>query len=266
MKRFVLACGGIIALMIGALPAAAAASTSTDVQYTSMALRAPSFREVSSNWAGYDVDVHGKKYKSVSASWVQPGLRSGRPVVGGPVPTGTATAETSYWVGLDGDGSSTVEQLGTDYSHFGKHIVSDAWVEMVPGPSLYILGSNGKLAPVHPGDHISASISYLGGNKFAMYLRDATRHWYFSDVLSAGYPGRVRANLASAEVISEAPINSSTGSVVPLVPFRRITFTNAHGLGSHPDQTIQENQAGKILQSVSPIGRGRFTVTYRASA
>src|SRR4051794_32080572 len=54
----------------------------------------------SSNWSGYAVT--GGTYTSVSASWTEPSVSC------------SGTAYSSFWVGLDGDTSSTVEQTGTD--------------------------------------------------------------------------------------------------------------------------------------------------------
>ena len=53
------------------------------------------------NWAGYDAT--GRRFVSVRATWLQPPLQA--------VPS--ALTYASFWVGLDGDGSSTVEQTGT---------------------------------------------------------------------------------------------------------------------------------------------------------
>src|SRR5207302_1802466 len=57
-------------------------------------------QSTSSNWSGYSA-VHGR-YTSVSANWKQPSASCT-----------SATTYSSFWVGLDGDGSNTVEQTGT---------------------------------------------------------------------------------------------------------------------------------------------------------
>ena len=56
----------------------------------------------SGNWAGYD--AIGGGFHSVTASWTQPSV----------LPINSENAASSYWVGLDGDGSSSVEQCGTE--------------------------------------------------------------------------------------------------------------------------------------------------------
>jgi hypothetical protein len=56
----------------------------------------------STNWSGYAVT--GGRYTSVSASWTQPAVNC----------SVTPTGWSSFWVGLDGDTSNTVEQTGTE--------------------------------------------------------------------------------------------------------------------------------------------------------
>ena len=79
----------------------------------------------SSNWSGYaDTD---DTYTSVSPSWTQPAVNCARAAVAGAslggllggrtalqLLLGRAGSASSFWVGLDGYTSSSVEQLGTD--------------------------------------------------------------------------------------------------------------------------------------------------------
>jgi hypothetical protein len=81
----------------------------------------------STNWSGYATD--SGTYTSVSANWVQP--------------TGTCTSATrysSFWVGLDGYSSSTVEQDGTDTDCVNGKPQYYGWYETYPNPS-YNFGS-----------------------------------------------------------------------------------------------------------------------------
>ena len=57
----------------------------------------------SSNWSGYDDSTDGP-FTSVTATWVQPPVR----------PAGATFTDAAFWVGLDGDNSDTVEQIGTE--------------------------------------------------------------------------------------------------------------------------------------------------------
>src|SRR5919201_2134554 len=74
----------------------------------------------SSNWSGYAVT--GGRYSSVSASWTQPTVNC----------SVTPTGWSSFWVGLDGDTSNTVEQTGTEADCSSGRPVYSAWFEMYP--------------------------------------------------------------------------------------------------------------------------------------
>src|SRR5690348_16708749 len=84
------------------------------------------------NWSGYA--AHSATYKSVSASWVEPTAHC---------PGGSQFS--SFWVGLDGFSSGTVEQTGSEVDCRGGTPTYFGWYEMYPAfPVNY---SN----PVHPG-------------------------------------------------------------------------------------------------------------------
>src|ERR1700720_4777815 len=93
----------------------------------------------STNWSGYAAD--SGTYTSVSASWVEPaGICT------------SATRYSSFWVGLDGYSSSSVEQTGTDTDCVNGHAQYYGWYETYPNPS-YSFGST-----VEPGDTMNASV------------------------------------------------------------------------------------------------------------
>ena len=123
----------------------------------------------STNWSGYAAD--SGTYTSVSASWVQP--------------TGTCSSRTdqysSFWVGLDGYSSDSVEQDGTDTDCVNGKPQYYGWYETYPNPS-YSFGST-----VEPGDTITASVTYEGSNEFKLTLADTTRGW--RPVPPRPYPG-----------------------------------------------------------------------------
>ena len=113
--------------------------------------RVPSHLASSTNWSGYAAanKLSSPKKGSVTAvsgTWI--------------VPTLSPTFDDTYsslWVGIDGYGSSTVEQIGTEHD-FSDGVQSDyAWFEMYPGASYLINGF-----PLSPGDVISASVVYNG--------------------------------------------------------------------------------------------------------
>jgi hypothetical protein len=155
----------------------------------------------SSNWAGWDNT--GSTYTSVSANWVQPAVTCAR----------RETSYSSFWVGLDGDGSNSVEQTGSEADCSRGTPTYYSWYEFYPAyPVNY---SN----TVRPGDHFSASVTYSAG-KYTLVLTDSTQNW--SHTTTGTAPSGLNA---SAEVIAEAP--SSNRGVLPLANFGTVSFTNA---------------------------------------
>ena len=198
----------------------------------------------STNWSGYDVT--GGKYTTVSASWVEPTVSC------------TATAYSSFWVGIDGDTSSTVEQTGTDADCNGKTPVYYGWYEMYPKYPVNFANA------VAPGDHFTASVTTDGRGSFTLVLRDVTKGW--SQTVNAKLRS---AKLASAEVIAEAP--SSSSGVLPLANFGSVSFTGSTVNGavltsSTPGIDPITMQSGSTVKAQpSGISNGSFSVTWKHS-
>ncbi|MFD7453898.1 G1 family glutamic endopeptidase [Kitasatospora sp. NPDC059827] len=199
----------------------------------------------SSNWSGYAAT--GGKFTSVSAEWVQP--------------TVTCTDTTSYsafWIGLDGDGSKTVEQIGTEADCSRGTPVYGSWYEMYPAYPAYFNNA------VRPGDHFTASVTTTGNGVFNLTLRNVTRNWSRSIAKSLK-----TATLASAEVIAEAP--SSASGVLPLADFGTVGFTNAKVNGknlgaSNPSVIDMATKGGVTKATTSEITDGtNFSVTWHHS-
>jgi len=162
----------------------------------------------SSNWSGYAVSGFGP-YRSVSSSWRQPAVDCSR----------TPTAWSAFWVGLDGDTTSTVEQTGTEADCSTGTAVYYAWYEMYPK---YPVNYADK---VSAGDSFWASVTYLESGYFKLTLSDTTRGW--SHTTSQRLKS---AKLGSAEAIVEAP--SSRGGILPLADFGTAAFSGATVNGS----------------------------------
>jgi len=187
----------------------------------------------SSNWSGY-ADT-ADTYNSVAASWTEPTVNcsssaSGGGLLGGLLGgnglgnlLGPGGSASSFWVGLDGYASSSVEQLGTDSDCSGGTPVYYAWWEMFPNPSQVLSSSY----PVHPGDQITAWVaSNSAGTQFYLAEKDTTAGWSFSTTQTASN-GFARS---SAEVVAEAPssCNLLFCSEVPLPNFGQVSFSNAN--------------------------------------
>jgi Peptidase A4 family len=154
----------------------------------------------STNWSGYAVSGFGP-YKSVSSSWRQPAVNCSK----------TPTAWSAFWVGLDGDTTSTVEQTGTEADCSKGTAIYYAWYEMYPKYPVNYANA------VFAGDRFSASVTYSEGGYFQLTLSDLTRGW------SHTATQRLKsAKLGSAEAIVEAP--SGKGGILPLADFGTAEF------------------------------------------
>jgi len=196
----------------------------------------------STNWSGYAVT--GGRYTTVTSTWVQPSV------------TCNGTAYSSFWVGIDGDTSGTVEQTGTEADCNGSTPVYSAWYEMYPKfPVTYA-------NPVRPGDHFTGTVSTDGKGNFTLTLSNATRGW------TQSVAKRLKnAKLASAEVIAEAP--SSSGGVLPLANFGTVGFSGSTVNGatltsSTPGLDPITMQSGSTVKAQpSGMSNGSFSVTWK---
>jgi Peptidase A4 family len=99
----------------------------------------------STTWAGYAVT--GSSFTKALGSWTVPSVNCSR----------TPNTYSSFWVGIDGWSSATVEQTGTDSDCDGDSPSYYAWYEFYPAASVLI-----SSVPVSPGNQMSASVSYSG--------------------------------------------------------------------------------------------------------
>ena len=162
----------------------------------------------SSNWAGYAVHRHGVSFGSVTGTWRQPKVNC---------TPGTPTY-SAFWVGLGGYSfnAPALEQTGTevDCSPSGK-VVSSAWYELVPGPSVPIR------LDVRPGDRLRATVK-VSGRRATIRLDDLTRDRGFHRTAFAA-----KIDVSSAEWIVEAPsecVSAGSCQTLPLARFAPTRF------------------------------------------
>jgi hypothetical protein len=200
----------------------------------------------STNWSGYAAT--SGTYTSVSASWTEP--------------TGHCSSGSqfsSFWVGLDGFNSSSVEQTGSEVDCSGSTPRYYAWYEMFPSPS------HSYSNTVRPGDHFNASVTFTGGSSFSLFIADTTQGW--SHTHTGSLSGAARS---SAEVIVEAP--SSSSGVLPLANFGTVNISGSTANGSAlgnaggVTQIIMVNSSGQAKDSVSSLSGGQnFSATWLRS-
>lgn len=166
----------------------------------------------STNWSGYAVTGATGAFTDVKGSWVEPTVTCGS----------RQTAYSSFWVGLDGYNSNSVEQLGTDSDCARGRATYYGWWEMFPNGSVELNTSTYK---VSPGDTLTAEVRYTSSS-YTLSM-SSSRGWHFSTTQSGSFDN------SSAEWIAEAPSTcSSTCSVLPLANFGTMTFSNCTANGA----------------------------------
>jgi Peptidase A4 family len=170
-----------------------------------MSKNAATANTTSVNWSGYAVETNiaspqANAFTDVQATWIVPSLS--------PSASSNQNAYSSTWIGLDGDSSKTVEQIGIEQDYIKGVAVYYAWYEMYPKSVV-------KLdLVIQAGDTISAEVKYLGNNTYQLTLDDVTS-----------------GNSRTIQVESSKPIRSSAEwieeSTGRLADFNTVTFTNA---------------------------------------
>jgi Peptidase A4 family len=198
----------------------------------------------SENWAGYAAAGTAGTFTRVSASWAEPAV--------------TCDADetfSSFWVGLDGDGTSTVEQTGTEADCANGAASYQGWFELFPAAPVFFG------VAVRPGDAMSASVVAGGGGSFTLTLTDSTQGWTKTTQQTSD-----TAQLGSAEIIAEAP-SDGNGDVLPLSDFGAVTFTDTlidnEAIGSLNTAEVTMESAGNVAEATpSALTDGdEFTVT-----
>lgn len=189
------------------------------------------------NWGGYAAT--GSGFTSVAATWTEP----------------SATCNSSNdlyapWVGIDGYGSSSVEQTGVATDCSSGSPVDQAWYEMYPANPVYLSTSS---YPVRAGDVIHASVTYAGSNKYKLSLNDSTRGWTYSTTKT------LSAARTSAEVIIESPTGAYPN--FGTLHFSAATI-NGTSLGSHNPVALDPSNGVYEAHTSAISGGTAFTDTY----
>jgi hypothetical protein len=209
----------------------------------------------SANWSGYAAT--GTTFSDVKASWVQPAVSC----------SSYLQRYSSFWVGIDGYNSKSVEQIGADSDCTGRNRPSYyAWYEMYPA------GSVQTSLSVQPGDALSAEVS-VKGSAYTLTIVDSRSGAYTTTQTASG-----NAN-SSAEWITEAPeiCYSFFCSNAQLANFGTTNFTGASATGSSAtngpigaftnNEIVMETSYGTVRAQPSPLtaGGSAFSDTWKSS-
>ena len=199
--------------------------------------------QTSTNWAGYAAT--GSSYTTVTSSWVEPQVSC------------TSDGIVAFWIGLDGWGSTSVEQDGTGVDCSNGSPEPFAWWETSPANAIQEYNE-----PVAAGDSLTSTVTYETNGRYDLVLTDSTRGWTENNVVAK--PSG--AENASAEVIAEAVTSGNGVSPLP-------NFGSIHFAGSTIDNgTLQAagaqaidmtNSGGTVIASTgADDSSGDFTVAY----
>jgi hypothetical protein len=170
----------------------------------------PQKRGSSNNWCGYVAASNFARpikntVSAVYGTWVVPSVKS----------SGSPKTYSSIWVGIDGYGSNSVEQIGTAHEWRNGQQRNYAWFEMYPLASCEIVGF-----PINPGDTIFASVVYQGNDIFLMTITNMTKK--VTTVVPTMYTMSKTAARVCAEWVAEAPY---LNGILPLADFKQVNFS-----------------------------------------
>ena len=189
------------------------------------------------NWGGY---VSMGSFTTATASWREPS-----------VTCNSRNDLFAPWVGIDGDGSSTVEQTGVATDCSSGRAVYQAWYEMYPAAPVYYSES---AAPVRAGDSFTATVT-RSGNSYKLDISDTTAGWSKTTTQS------LNAQHSTAEAIIESPTDSYP-SINGGISFSGVKF-DGRNLGNTNPRGLNADDRGSGTYSPGAIGSDgqSFTMT-----
>jgi hypothetical protein len=201
------------------------------------------------NWSGYGVVSAKGAVTDVKGSWVVPSVECST------APDGYA----SFWTGIDGWDSNTVEQTGTDSDCVNLAGTQNgtptyyAWFEFYPHAA-FLIGdyTNGVCNSdcVFVGDVMSAEVKaggggakgQHGGQQFTATITDVTQNWTFTT--SSAVNG---AKQSSAEWIAETPFGCKTpGGLCDLADFGVAEYGNHYTNVPNTEYATVGGQTGAL--------------------
>lgn len=185
------------------------------------------------NWGGY---VSFGNFTTATAGWTEPSV------------TCRSTNDLfAPWVGIDGDGSSTVEQTGVATDCSSGHAVYQAWYEMYPAAPVYYTN------PVSAGDHFTATVT-RSSNSYKLTITDDTKGWTKTTTKS------LSAKHSSAEAIIESPTDSYPSISGNTVKFDGVKF-NGQSLSATSPQALNADDRGTGTWTPGPVSGSSFSIS-----
>ncbi|RNI21638.1 G1 family glutamic endopeptidase [Flexivirga caeni] len=187
------------------------------------------------NWSG--MVATGSGFSSTSTSWTEPS-----------VSCNSSNDLMAPWVGIDGYGSSSVEQTGVATDCSSGSPVYQGWYEVYPAAPVYYDN------PVSAGDTITATVT-RSGTSYTLVLTDNTQGW--TQTTTKSYDG---AN-ASADFVIESPTSSYPD-------FGEVDFSgstvNGSALGNYSPIAMDASNDNGYEDQTSALGADgeSFSISY----
>jgi hypothetical protein len=137
-------------------------------------------------------------------------------------------SKAAFWVGLGGSPNGNLEQIGTLIQCDEGELQYDAVYEIIQEGSgiVNFIEDTYPTYIVNPGDHISAEVRHLGGERYRLSITNIGQWSFVSPVLS----GSKKVSARDAALwIAEAP--SLNDEVVPLTYFGTVSFLECQADG-----------------------------------
>jgi len=236
----------------GTTTTATATPTATATATPTATATAPVVTQATSvHWAGYAATGAAGTFTSVAANWIVPPVACA---------ADGQMFRSSYAAGLDGDGTATIEQIGTEGDCDNGAQTYSGWFQVSPNAQVFFTN------PVKPGDVMTATVSALGGGTFMLTLFDMTQNW--TQITQQAVP---TATLGSAEIVAQDPSTNGVPQMLAnfgIVDFLGAAINNA-AITAPINQVTMVSAAGKTLAVPSTItggGVGNFAVGWDAAA
>lgn len=182
------------------------------------------------NWAGY---VAGDgTYTAVYGTWTVPAI----------VPSDAAQADAT-WVGIGGEQTRDLIQIGTQAITRDGSVEYEAWYELLPAASEHVP------LRIQRGDSVTGSVAYVGDSIWVIRLINNTTGHSFEKYV------RYESSFSSADWIQEMPMGVNEAgrlSFIPLDDFGSVRFTGAGAVKNGREVSLDETGASPIR-----LGRGR---------
>lgn len=167
-------------------------------------------------------------------------------------------SDVSFWIGIDGYYSSTIEQegLSADCSLSNGKLVPNyfAWSQMYPNTMQYVN------IPVAPGDEFYLQTSTTGNNMYNFILKNITKNVVSSTKYLCSNRQNLKCNNAGVEWIVEegsyCANNQCTKTILqPLTNFGSVTFQNCYATEIEPKNNLR-NSLGNYSNISLEMTRG----------